>query len=146
MRGTSLPDSGRPPRPTANPAPGRLELVEEFVNTRDIEIGRDELTTIADLTRWLRDQGLLAAPDPEPAGEGVPTTASELREGILALLHANNSGETDAVALACLDRCDDSLDVRLRVWLGRERPLILEPDDVGVPGALGRIPTMCLSA
>ena len=41
------------------PAPGRLELVRQFLNTVDIESEDDELSTPQHLVAWLADRGLL---------------------------------------------------------------------------------------
>ena len=39
-------------------APGRLDLVRDFVNTKDVEEGTDELTSPAELADWLAVAGL----------------------------------------------------------------------------------------
>ena len=46
-------------------APGRLDLVRDFVNTKDLEDGTDELTSPAELADWLAVSGLAHA-----GGEG----------------------------------------------------------------------------
>jgi predicted RNA-binding Zn ribbon-like protein len=66
-------------------APGDLELVRRFVNTRDLELGTDLLSTPAGLDAWF----------------GVATRATEadlrravaLREALRALLLANATGD-----------------------------------------------------
>src|SRR4051794_15759804 len=73
---------------TRAPAPGRLRLVEAFVNTRDVEGHRDALATPEQLTGFLAAQGLL-----EP---GAPASVAEheralgVREALRALLLHNN--------------------------------------------------------
>ena len=42
------------PRPLA---PGRLELVQEFVNSAEISEGEDELRSTKDAVAWLRQHG-----------------------------------------------------------------------------------------
>jgi CGNR zinc finger/Putative stress-induced transcription regulator len=67
-----------------------LRWLEELVNTRSIETGRDEIATPDLLGSWLRDRRLLPA--------GVPVTAEEhdravrIREGLRELIAANNAG------------------------------------------------------
>jgi predicted RNA-binding Zn ribbon-like protein len=71
-------------------APGELELVREFVNTRDVEDGSDRLAIGAEAGAWMAEHGL-------PGGD-EPLTGADLerlvavREALRALLLANNSG------------------------------------------------------
>ena len=73
----------------APPAPGPLRWVEEFINTRSVESGTDEIGTPALLTSWLWHRDLLPA--------GVRVTVDEhhralrMREGLRALAVANNT-------------------------------------------------------
>ena len=82
---SSPPAAGQP-----SAAPGMLRWLEELVNTRSIETGRDEIATPGLLGSWLRDRRLLPA--------GVPVTAEEhdravrIREGLRELIAANNAG------------------------------------------------------
>jgi predicted RNA-binding Zn ribbon-like protein len=75
------------------PAPGRLALVQRFVNTVDTEHGREVLSEPAKLGRLLAELGLL------PPGARVTRAelerAIELREAIRALALANNGEATD---------------------------------------------------
>lgn len=121
----------------ANAAPGRLQVVQDFINTLDLDDRSEQLAAPGDLSAWLEGRGLL--PLPATATGADLAMARELREGLRALLYANNTGEADAVALECLDRCEDNLDVRLRVRLGGTRQLILEPDGEGIQRALGEL-------
>src|SRR3954466_10745244 len=65
-------------------APGDLELVRRFVNTRDLELGTEKLRTPADLDALLGTTGTTAA-DLEPA--------LAFREALRALLVANATGD-----------------------------------------------------
>src|ERR1700704_6819630 len=77
------------------PAPGRLELVQRFVNTVDLEHGREQLHSPARLPALLVDLGLL------DAGARVTELdlerALEIREGLRGLALANNQGVEDSV-------------------------------------------------
>jgi predicted RNA-binding Zn ribbon-like protein len=65
-------------------APGELELVRAFVNTRDLELGTERLTTPADLDAVLGVSG--------STGDDL-ARALEFREALRALLLANTTGE-----------------------------------------------------
>jgi predicted RNA-binding Zn ribbon-like protein len=104
------------------PAPGRLELLQRFVNTVDHEHGREALHSPAQLQAVLLDLGLL-----DPAVRVTETDlerALELREGLRALALANNEVTEDAVLEA-------ELVVRLDGRAG-----VLEPARRNVDGAL----------
>jgi predicted RNA-binding Zn ribbon-like protein len=77
-------------------APGRLELVRTFVNTRDVEDGIEDLATPVAARRWLRRHDL---PDRAPADERELRRLTELREALRELLHANNGGPVSRRAL-----------------------------------------------
>jgi predicted RNA-binding Zn ribbon-like protein len=79
--------------PSAGAAPGQLELVRTFVNTRDIEAGADELATPAGLDGWLRSNGLAGEPGAEVrAGSDDLRLAIALREALRAVLRAHVRG------------------------------------------------------
>jgi len=104
------------------PAPGRLELVQRFVNTVDLEHGREVLHSPARLGAVLLELGLL-----DPGARVTETDlerALELREGLRGLALANNEGTEDAVLEA-------ELVVRID---GRDG--VLEPMRRNVDGAL----------
>lgn len=54
-QGRTLPDSGWP---SDKAAPGPLDVIRRFCNTRNCENGADALASAAGLDRWLRVQGL----------------------------------------------------------------------------------------
>jgi predicted RNA-binding Zn ribbon-like protein len=83
------------------PAPGRLALVQELVNTRDLEEGVDRLADLASARVWLLDQRLL-----DPTAELVEADRARLtalREAIRALLLANSGLPVDPAAVALLN-------------------------------------------
>jgi predicted RNA-binding Zn ribbon-like protein len=118
---------------TGDAAPGALELVRSFVNTRDIEEGTDELADPASLAAWLGARGLMRA---RTASRSDLEQARRLREALRVLLLANNGIGARAEAAAVLDRSARraGLGVRFRAATGR-----LEPTAGGVDGALGRL-------
>lgn len=123
---------------TTNQAPGELELVRAFVNTRDLDEGTDSLLDARGLTAWLVERGLLAH---EYAGEPTEADRSRavaLREGFRALLLANNDGRpADPAAIETLDHAARRARISLRVEAGGKARL--EAQAAGVDGALGRL-------
>jgi predicted RNA-binding Zn ribbon-like protein len=93
-------------------APGRLERVREFVNTRDIDEGTDGLTSPGELASWLERRDLLIAG--ARVGPRELKRAIELREAFRGLLLANNGGAPDSRSIQSLDRAaaDAALSVR----------------------------------
>ncbi len=73
------------------PAPDRLELIRAFVNTRDIDLQTEALTSPEQLRRWLADHDLLAAGERVTAGDLASAIA--VREAFRALLVANAANE-----------------------------------------------------
>jgi predicted RNA-binding Zn ribbon-like protein len=120
---------------TTNEAPGDLELVRRFVNTRDIEEGSDELDSPDALLSWFAGVDLLD--DEAAADEKDLERALALREGIRDLLLANNGEEIEAVRIRELNRATES--VRLTVRFDHDGTAILRPESPGVSAALGRI-------
>jgi predicted RNA-binding Zn ribbon-like protein len=104
------------------PAPGRLELVQRFVNTVDHEHGREVLHSPARLLAVLVQLGLLDSR--ARVTEADLERALELREGLRGLALANNEG-ADAVVL------EAELVVRIDGRAG-----VLEPVRRNVDGAL----------
>jgi hypothetical protein len=83
------------------PAPGRLALVQEFVNTHDIEDRRDRLARPEPARVWLRERGLLA-PD-ETVSDADFVWLLDVRDALRALALANNGLPLDEGAVALLN-------------------------------------------
>ena len=67
------------------PAPGELEFVRLFVNSRDVEAGTDRFRDQATWTAWTAGHGLDAAADPDEIA-----FARDLREALREALLANH--------------------------------------------------------
>lgn len=94
-------------------APGRLELVREFVNTSDVEEGTDEFADLAGTTAWLRAHGL--APGTDEASEADRKRLVAAREALRALLLANNTGDpAPSKALEVLNESSEEVALGLR--------------------------------
>jgi len=87
------------------PAPGRLRLLEEFVNTLDIETSEDAISFSDGLTSWLGAHGYGPSTD-------VPRAAAA-REGLRALLAANAGLPCDQAAIDALNASFAPVSVRL---------------------------------
>jgi predicted RNA-binding Zn ribbon-like protein len=115
-------------------APGALDLVRLFINTRDQEAATDAIATPTGLVGWLAQHGLLDA-----AGEATDSDvrhARELREALRGYARANNGhgrDPRDADQLAHQARR-----VRLAVTFTVEGAVITPRAD-GVDGALGTL-------
>src|SRR5438270_12797266 len=86
------------------PAPGDLWLVQDFVNTLDVDDGLVQTELLPDaaaLESWLRDHGLLEAGG--DISEPELRQAIAVREALRALLLANNGGRLDPAAVETVD-------------------------------------------
>jgi predicted RNA-binding Zn ribbon-like protein len=127
-----------------NEAPGELELVRRFVNTRDIEEESDELESPEFLLSWFAGRDLLDE-NVATADEKDLELALALREGIRSLLLANSSGEEiETVRIRELNRAARSMCLRVR--FDHDGGATLEPQSSGVSAALGRILAVVVQA
>jgi predicted RNA-binding Zn ribbon-like protein len=125
------------------PAPGRLGLVQAFVNTRDLEGGTDALAAPEDLTRWLRGARIMGGHARADAGDLA--AAVEMREALRSLLIANGEGGVARHAWEILDRAAATARLRLRFNAETQGPQ-LEPEATGVAGALGTLVAIVAAA
>jgi predicted RNA-binding Zn ribbon-like protein len=112
-------------------APHDLELVVDFVNTRDIEEATEELESPQALAQWLTEHGIADSPR---ASQSDLAAALELREALRAVLLSHNGGPEAPDALSAIQRTAERgrLEVRFRAD-GTVGP---EPRAGGVTGAL----------
>src|SRR3954469_3753210 len=118
-------------------APGRLELVREFVNTLDLESGEEELAAPRELDRWLRGHDLLEGG--AKVGESDVERARTVREALRALLKENNGFDREPGTIETLHDAASRADVELTFDPAGSR---LAPGAAGVDGALGRLLTI----
>jgi predicted RNA-binding Zn ribbon-like protein len=112
----------RPPRydlPKA--APGRLRLVQQFVNTTDHEHSRELLATPAALAAWLSAEGL----EVRPVGPAALRRAHAVRDALHELIVTGKAG---GVLEAAADRAQLTIDLEAGELL---------PRAPGLDGALG---------
>jgi predicted RNA-binding Zn ribbon-like protein len=117
-------------------APEPLGVLQRFVNSVSFERGEEELDSPEALKAWLVERGLMSAD--EPVSEGDLRRAIEVREGLRALLFANNGHDLDTGAVERLDRAASRAGVCLH-FDRTDGSLQLEPDAAGVDGAISRL-------
>jgi predicted RNA-binding Zn ribbon-like protein len=126
------------------PAPAPLSLVEDFVNTSEIDgVEREELlVTPADLARWLEERDLM-----EPGNELTEADRAltvRVREDLRALLLANNGEPLEDGAMQRLNEVAGG--ALLSVRFTGSADARLEPAAGGIAGALGRILAIVVGA
>jgi predicted RNA-binding Zn ribbon-like protein len=121
----------------SNPAPGALETVRAFVNTRDIDDDIELLSGPDELVAWLREQALLGGERGVRATAGDVRRAVELREALRAHLFAHHGDPLADGAAEALDAA--SRRARLTVRFTGPDATAVEPEAAGVDGALGRL-------
>ncbi|MGH3046409.1 MAG: CGNR zinc finger domain-containing protein [Gaiellaceae bacterium] len=89
------------------PAPGRLALVQNFINSVDLEDGPDEFATIEGLRAFLLRERLLARA--ETVSEQDRRHAVELREALRALALTNNGFPLPVAAARTLNSHGNAL-------------------------------------
>ena len=113
----------------------QLDLVRDYVNTRDFEIGSDLFDSPDGLATWLSEQGLVDDLV-EPTREEL-AGAIAVREAIRNLLFAHNGVEADT------DSASQTLEsagreARLGVRFEHGRP-VLAPEGDGTRAAIGHV-------
>jgi predicted RNA-binding Zn ribbon-like protein len=123
--------------PRADPGDG-VRLIQDFVNTNDVESGNDELATPDLLRAWLQGRGLVER------GTRVDSRAHAraitVREGIRALGRANNEEPIDAGLIDAMNEAARSAAVTVSLTpTGDETGWSLQPATTGVDGFIGRV-------
>ena len=118
-------------------APGRLELLQRFVNTHnhDFPPDWDRIGTGAKAQAWLREKRLVGPDDAVDDADAARLRA--LREALRALAVANGRGEPEAAATAAIRAAAG--EVRLAVALDAAGRTALQPAAPGVDGAVATL-------
>ena len=125
--GEEIEPGGRPK------APGRLELLQRFLNTWNHELPSDwdRLGTPAKARTWLRAKGLISASTRVTARDAA--RLRELREALRSLVVANDANSPTLEAVTALRRTARSADLKVELDdSGRTR---LEPTRKGIEAA-----------
>lgn len=112
-----------------------LDTVIDFVNTRDVKEGSDDLAAPRDLHGWLSQRGLLARS--VAVSETDRTHAVELREALRDLMLAHNGAPQRRAAAAELERA--ARRGGLFVHFTEDGAASAAPAAKGVDGALARL-------
>ena len=123
------------PPPGREPAPDGSALVQEFVNSADLEEQIDAFGSVESARAWLTGHGLVA-------GRRGPTEADrarlvEVREALRDVLDARDGGIVPADRLESANRL--AREVPMVVRLDQRGSASLEPAGRGIDAALGRI-------
>jgi predicted RNA-binding Zn ribbon-like protein len=119
-----------------DPAPPALRIVQSFVNTDDVEGGRERLSSPTSLHDWLVELDVLG--DDVELGVGDLTRAVQMREAIRALLAAHNNLPADVRAARALLNTEAER-VELVPQLDSSGATRLEPRGRGLDRGLGHI-------
>ena len=117
-------------------APHELDLVIDFVNTRDLEEGTDALARPLDLAEWLAERRLGTART-LLLDEGDHRRALELREALRSIMLANNGGPRAPQAGRVLERV--ARKGELGIHFADDGSASLAPGAGGFAGALARL-------
>src|SRR5512132_1038555 len=125
-------EPGRRPK-----APGRLELLQRFVNSYNHDFPRDwdRLGSPEKARAWLERKGLVGSEVRVSAADAA--RLRELREAIRALTLANHGGPPDPAVAGIVRRV--SRTARLRVGVDEAGQTVLEPGRPGVDGAVATL-------
>ncbi len=125
-------------QPTQRPtAPAPLAVMQDFVNTLDVEAGSDDLDGPTALGLWLSRHDLLGAGERITSDSDLAYTL-RVRGALRALLFANHDLETPSPeALAILDEA--ALRAGLTLHFRSNGTSRLEPAASGVEGAIGHL-------
>jgi predicted RNA-binding Zn ribbon-like protein len=118
------------------PAPGRLGLVQAFVNSHfslGADRGGDRFADPDGLAGWLAERGLA----PGRVGPDELARAVAVREGLRAQLARHNGGDSAPEALARLRAAVDGVPAAWRV--DAAGAVVAVPAGTGVPAALGLV-------
>ena len=117
------------------PAPAGLAIVQDFLNTTDLEEGLDDLGDVAGLRAWLVARGL--GGEDVVIREGDRRRLVTLREALRDVIDGRDHGGIDRAALAVVEEAADSAVVR--VALGRDGSATLTAATTGLDGFVARL-------
>jgi predicted RNA-binding Zn ribbon-like protein len=122
--------------PKRQDAPGALELVREFINTRDLEHATDTLADLDGLRTWLSSRDLLDIS--AEVTESGRAKAIQAREALRALARTNTGHTLDPEVPLVLNQLSSAADVRIRYRDDGSQTLAPRQDG-GIDQALGQI-------
>jgi predicted RNA-binding Zn ribbon-like protein len=123
------------------PPPHNLQLVIDFVNTRDVEAGTDRTATPTELATWLEEHDLWDAgareTDRPPLSDAEFEQGIALREALRVVLLSHTMREADGEAGARLEEVAARGELSVRFSGGGA--VQIAPRAQGYPGVLARL-------
>lgn len=121
-------------------APGRLELLQRFINTwnHDLPADWDRLGTPQNAQAWLRRKRLIT--DPAKVSAADAARLRRLREAIRSLVVANLTGLQNAASIETVRAA--AIAAALTVTIDDSGRTLLQPRHAGVNGAIAALVTI----
>jgi predicted RNA-binding Zn ribbon-like protein len=116
--------------------PQDLQLVIDFVNTRDLETGTDELASPDALLGWMRQQRLAGSRTRRPSASDLDA-ALELREALRSAMLAHNGGPPSERAARTFEQAARRGD--LSVCFQADGAVEMTPRAAGFDGMLAKL-------
>lgn len=117
------------------PAPEGLAILQDFLNSMDLEDGWDEFVDTDGLRAWLDARGL-GSPD-LPIREGDRRRLVTLREAVRDIVEGRDHGGIDPAAVRVVD--DAAVDAMVRISLDAGGDAALTPAGAGLDGFVARL-------
>jgi predicted RNA-binding Zn ribbon-like protein len=124
------------------PAPGRLSVIQSFLNTANVRTGRDDIADPDRLREWFVKRGLLAGRSRLTQADARQARA--VRDALYRLLMAGQSAEQRAEAADTLNRSARSAQMAVSFDAGGHARI--EPLAPAVDGALGKLIAIVVDA
>jgi predicted RNA-binding Zn ribbon-like protein len=129
------------PSSQGEPAPGELELVRSFVNTRELDPDVEEISSPHALAAWLARHGIEGGGE---LGDADVDRARDFREAVRSLLLERERGEVAGSTIERLRRAAGS--AQLRVAVGPDGSLTPTPAAKGVDALVARVLAVAAAA
>ena len=117
------------------PAPGRLRLIQAFLNSTNHKSSRDDFAGSGALKEWLVEHELI--PAKATVSESDVRQATAVRDALVRLIETRGAGEIDSSAVDVLNRSTRS--AQMSVSFGPQGRVQLESLAPAVDGALGKL-------
>lgn len=124
------------------PAPGRLGIVQAFLNSANPKAAREDLASPEVLRAWLAENGLISPK--AQVTEADVRQAIAVRDALYRLIEARSSGRPDPDAVDTLNRSTRS--AQMSVSFGGEGRARIEPLAPAVDGGLGKLIAIVVDA
>ncbi|HXB51063.1 MAG TPA: CGNR zinc finger domain-containing protein [Streptosporangiaceae bacterium] len=134
----ATPDRAAGSDPHIGQAPGRLALLQAFVNTLDIEQATDKLSSPAALDSWLRSAGP-GGDRADRAGPADLALAVDLREALRGVLRSHVGRKPAAVAESAARLAEIASSMQARIAAAADGSLRVVADERGGQAALAEL-------